>query len=87
MDLMFPNRTVMKLILTSEHAFSKGVDMFIRVEGLIVDGGLYSRFSAVHFRPDTKSGGRGGCVCVCCTLQAQYKRRGGGCLVEEGEVP
>ena len=33
---------------------------------------------AVRFRPDTKSGG-GVCVwvCVCCTLQAQYERRGG----------
>ena len=33
-------------------------------------------------------GGVGGCVrvCVCCTLQAQYERRGG-CLAEEGEVP
>ena len=42
---------------------------------------------AVRFRPDTKSGGGGGaCVGVCCTLQAQYKRREG-CVAEEGEVP
>ena len=33
-------------------------------------------WGAVRFRPDTKSGEGG--VCVCCTLQAQFERLDGG---------